>query len=126
MHNKTRTQGKLQHRLQYSWSDWPYGDDWKKMSAQTEKINDLFVKNIVLTKNWFVVSVFHEIPEHHMSLLNKVPQLLWVPKPPSAWVPEFPSAFQVPESPNVWVPKCLSALSAWVPVTKNGLVNKSF
>ena len=26
----------------------------------------IFVKNIVLNKNWFVVSIFHEFPEHHM------------------------------------------------------------
>ena len=26
----------------------------------------IFVKNIVLTKNQFIVSVFHEFPEHHM------------------------------------------------------------
>ena len=26
----------------------------------------VFVKNIILTKNWFVVRIFHEYPEYNM------------------------------------------------------------
>ena len=41
-----------------------FGDDWKEIKTQTEKRN-IIVKNIVLTKNWFVVSNFWEFPKHH-------------------------------------------------------------
>ena len=35
-----------------------FGDDWKEIKTQTEKETFIIVKNIVLTKNWFVVSNF--------------------------------------------------------------------
>ena len=31
-----------------------------------EKIS-IFLKNIALFKNWFVVSMLHKFPEHHMA-----------------------------------------------------------
>ena len=34
------------------------GDDWKEIKTQTEKKKSIFLKNIVLTKNWFVFSNF--------------------------------------------------------------------
>ena len=37
----------------------------KKRSEHRLK-KEIFVKNTILTKNWFVVSIFHEYPEHHM------------------------------------------------------------
>ena len=36
-----------------------FGDDWKEIKTQTEKRN-IIVKNIVLTKNWFIFSNFWE------------------------------------------------------------------
>ena len=42
-----------------------FGDDWKEIKTQTEKEIFIIVKNIVLTKNWFVVSNFWELPKHH-------------------------------------------------------------
>ena len=42
------------------------GDDWKEIRTQIEKKKFVLVKNVVLTNNWFVVSVFHEFPEHRM------------------------------------------------------------
>ena len=42
-----------------------FNDDWKEVITDWKKIL-LFVKNIVLTKNWFVASIFFEFPEHHM------------------------------------------------------------
>ena len=41
-----------------------FGDDWKEIKTQTEKEIFIIVKNIVLTKNWFV-SNFWEFPKHH-------------------------------------------------------------
>ena len=41
-----------------------FGDDWKEIKTQTEKEIFINVKNIVLTKNWFVVSNFWEFPNH--------------------------------------------------------------
>ena len=41
-----------------------FGDDWKEIEMQTEKRNinrKKIVKNIVLTKIWFVVSNFWEL-----------------------------------------------------------------
>ena len=35
------------------------GDDWKEIEAQTEKEIFVIVKNIVMKKNWFVVSKDH-------------------------------------------------------------------
>ena len=42
-----------------------FGDDWKEIKTQTEKEIFIIVKNIVLTKNWFVVSNFWEFPKDH-------------------------------------------------------------
>ena len=45
-----------------------FGDDWKEIEMQTEKRNSnrkKIVKNIVLTKIWFVVSNFWELPKDH-------------------------------------------------------------
>ena len=42
-----------------------FGDDWKEIKTQTEKKMFIFVKNIVLTKNWFVFSNFWEFPKDH-------------------------------------------------------------
>ena len=45
-----------------------FGDDWKEIEMQTEKRNSnrkKIVKNIVLTKIWFVVSNFWELPKYH-------------------------------------------------------------
>ena len=41
-----------------------FGDDWKEIETQTEKRN-IIVKNIVLTKNWFVFGNFWEFPKDH-------------------------------------------------------------
>ena len=38
----------------------------KKSQPILKKEIFLFVKNIVLTKNWIFVSIFYEFPEHHM------------------------------------------------------------
>ena len=43
-----------------------FGDDWKEIKTQTEKEIFIIVKNIVLTKNWFVFSNFWEFPKDHM------------------------------------------------------------
>ena len=41
-----------------------FGDDCKKIKRQTEKKEIfIFVKNIVLTKNWFIVRNFSEFPK---------------------------------------------------------------
>ena len=44
-----------------------FGDDWKEIKMHTEKVNihNCTVKNIVLTKNWFVVSNIWEFPKDH-------------------------------------------------------------
>ena len=42
-----------------------FGDDWKEIKTQTGKRNIHIVKNIVLTKNWFVLSNFREFPKDH-------------------------------------------------------------
>ena len=42
-----------------------FGDDWKEIKMKTEKRNIIIVKNIVLTKNWFVFSNFWEFPKDH-------------------------------------------------------------
>ena len=42
-----------------------FGDDWKEIKTQTEKEIFIIVKNIVLTKNWFAVSNFWELPKVH-------------------------------------------------------------
>ena len=42
-----------------------FSDDWKEVITDWKKIL-IFVKNIVLTKNWFVASILFEFPEHHM------------------------------------------------------------
>ena len=44
-----------------------FGDDWKEIKTHTEKINihNCTVKNIALTKNWFVVSNIWEFPKAH-------------------------------------------------------------
>ena len=42
-----------------------FGDDWKEIKMQTGKRNFHVVKNIVLTKNWFVSSNFWEFPKDH-------------------------------------------------------------
>ena len=41
-----------------------FGDDWNEIKTQAEKRN-IIVKNIVLTKNWFVFSNFWEFPKDH-------------------------------------------------------------
>ena len=41
------------------------GDDWKEIETQTEKEIFVIVKNIVLKKNWFVVSNFCEFSKDH-------------------------------------------------------------
>ena len=41
-----------------------FGDDWKEIKTQTEKEIFIIVKNIVLTKNWFV-SNFWGFPKDH-------------------------------------------------------------
>ena len=38
-----------------------FGDDWKEIKKEIFMI----VKNIGLTKNWFVVSNFWELPKHY-------------------------------------------------------------
>ena len=64
--NKTRKQGELEHRLHCSWFDWFFWQ-WLKKDQNTDwKKKSIFVKNIVLTKNWFVVSIFYEFPEHYI------------------------------------------------------------
>ena len=35
-----------------------FGDDWKEIKTQIERRNIYIYKNIVMTKNWFVVSNF--------------------------------------------------------------------
>ena len=44
-----------------------FGDDWKEIKTHAEKINihNCTVKNIALTKNWFVVSNIWEFPKAH-------------------------------------------------------------
>ena len=42
-----------------------FGNHLKKIRTQKKEIF-IFVKNIILTKNWFVVSIFYEFPEHYM------------------------------------------------------------
>ena len=43
-----------------------FGDDWKAIKTQIEKkYIFIFVKSIVLTKNWFVVGNFWEFPKDH-------------------------------------------------------------
>ena len=42
-----------------------FGDDWKEIKTQIEKEIFIIVKDIVLTKNCFVVGNFCEFPEHH-------------------------------------------------------------
>ena len=37
----------------------------KRSKRRLKKEIFIFVKNIVLTKNWFVVSKFWEFPKHH-------------------------------------------------------------
>ena len=41
-----------------------FGIEWKEIKTQIEKKVFIIVKNIVLTKNWFVVSNFLEFPKH--------------------------------------------------------------
>ena len=38
----------------------------KRAEHRLKKETFIFVKNIALTENWFVVSIFHELSEHHM------------------------------------------------------------
>ena len=42
-----------------------FGNHLKKIRTQKKEIF-IFVKNIILTKNWFVVSIFYEFPEYYM------------------------------------------------------------
>ena len=44
-----------------------FGDDWKEIKTHTEKTNihNCTVKNIALTKNWFVVSNIWEFTKAH-------------------------------------------------------------
>ena len=42
-----------------------FGDEWKEIKTQVKKEIFIFVKNIVLTKNWFVFSNFWEFSKHH-------------------------------------------------------------
>ena len=42
-----------------------FGDDWKEIKTQTEKEKSIIVKDIVLTRNWFVVSNFWEFSKDH-------------------------------------------------------------
>ena len=41
-----------------------FGNDWKEIKRRLKKEIIIIVKNIVLTKNWFVVSNFWELPKH--------------------------------------------------------------
>ena len=34
-------------------------------TSKRERRKFIFVQNFELTKNWFVVSIFHEFPEHY-------------------------------------------------------------
>ena len=43
-----------------------FGDDWKEIKSQAEKSLFIIVKNIALTKNWFILSNFWEFPKDHM------------------------------------------------------------
>ena len=44
-----------------------FGDDWKEIKTQRRLKKEIFiiVKNIVLTKNWFVVGNFWEFLKEH-------------------------------------------------------------
>ena len=42
-----------------------FDDDWKEIQTQTEKEIFIIVKNIVLAKNWFVVSNFWGFSKDH-------------------------------------------------------------
>ena len=60
VHSKTQTTTQASYNTYYIVPDFIdlFGDDWKEIKTQIEKRNIQFVKNIVLTKNWFVVSNF--------------------------------------------------------------------
>ena len=42
-----------------------FGNDWNEIKLTLKKEIFIYVKNIVLTKNWFVVRNFWELSKHH-------------------------------------------------------------
>ena len=65
MHSKTQKQGELQHRLHFSDLIDLFAMIEKQLKCRLKKEIFIFVKSVVLTKNWFVVSNFSEFRMHH-------------------------------------------------------------